>query len=173
MNLNIEKIETERLLLIPFTKQLCHLVNDKNFVALQNNGLNAGEGYPDKETLDTIPKIVANIELSNGPTGFESWVIITKQKMKIIGDVGFKGIPNQAGEIDLGYGIIASERQKGYAFEATEALLKWAFSNPGVKKITAKCLIENVGSWKTLEKLNFKNNFKDDKYLYWISEQGH
>lgn len=91
MNLNIEKLETERLLLIPFTKQLCHLINDKNFIELKNKGLNASEGYPDLETLDTIPKIIANIELSDGPTGFESWVIISKKEMKIIGDIGFKG----------------------------------------------------------------------------------
>ena len=168
--MNIEKIETERLLLIPFTKQLCHLVNDKNFVALQNNGLNAGEGYPDQETLDTIPKIVANIELSNGPTGFESWVIITKQEMKIIGDVGFKGIPNQAGEIDLGYGIIASERQKGYAFEAAKALCDWAISQENVNTITAKCLIENEGSRKILENVGFKKACQDSSMIFWSLE---
>jgi len=168
--MNIEKIETERLLLIPFTKQLCHLVNDKNFVELQNKGLIASEGYPDQETLDTIPKIVANIELSNGPTGFESWVIITKKSMKIIGDVGFKGIPNQAGEIDLGYGIIASERKKGYAFEAAKALSDWAISLENVNKITAKCLIENEGSFKTLEKLSFKRINTDETMYYYLLE---
>lgn len=168
MNLNIEKLETERLLLIPFTKQLCHLINDKNFIELKNKGLNASEGYPDLETLDTIPKIIANIELSDGPTGFESWVIISKKEMKIIGDIGFKGIPNQAGEIDLGYGIIASERRKGYAFEAAKSLTNWAFSNSEVKKITAKCLIENEASYKTLEKLNFKKTSKDGNFLHWI-----
>jgi len=166
----IEKIETERLLLIPFTRQLCHLINDKDFVELQNKGLNAGDGYPDHETLDTIPKIVANIELSNGPTGFESWVIITKKEMKIIGDVGFKGIPNQAGEIDLGYGIISSERKKGYATESAKALSDWALAQPIVTKITAKCLIENGDSKKILQKLNFKKTHQDDTMIYWSLE---
>lgn len=166
----IEKLETERLLLIPFTKQLCHLINDKNFIALKNKGLNTEKGYPDQETIETLPKIIANIEASNGPTGFESWVIIYKKEMKIIGDAGFKGIPNQAGEIDLGYGIIASERRKGYAIEAAEILSTWALSLPDVKKITAKCLIENQGSSKTLQKLNFKNTSKDETFLYWELE---
>jgi ribosomal-protein-alanine N-acetyltransferase len=169
--MKIEKIETERLLLIPFTKQLCHLVNDKNFVELKNKGLNAGEGYPDQETFDTIPKIVANIELSDGHTGFESWVIISKKEMKIIGDVGFKGIPNQAGEIDLGYGIIASERKKGYAFEAAKALCGWAISQENVNKITAKCLTENEGSYKTLEKLDFKRIASDNSMFYYTFDK--
>lgn len=168
--MNIEKIETERLLLIPFTKQLCHLINDKDFAALQNKGLNADCDYPDQETLDTIPKIVANIELSNGPTGFESWVIILKKEMKIIGDAGFKGLPNQAGEIDLGYGIIASERKKGLATEAAKALSDWAIAQPDVKTITAKCLIENQGSRKILENVGFKKAGQDSSMIFWSLE---
>lgn len=166
-----KKIETERLLLIPFTKQLTQLIHDKNFIALQNQGLNTAAGYPDQETLETLPKIVANIEASNGPTGFESWVIIKKAKMKIIGDAGFKGIPNLAGEIDLGYGIIASERRNGYALEASEALVKWGFSQADVKKITAKCLITNEGSIKILEKLNFKRTNTDAQFHFFILEK--
>ena len=169
--MNIEKIETDRLLLIPFTKQLTHLINDKNFIALKNKGLNTAEGYPDQETLETLPKIIANIEASNGPTGFESWVIIKKAEMKIIGDVGFKGIPSQAGEIDLGYGIIASERRNGFAVEASEALLNWAFSQLEVKKITAKCLIENEASVKILEKLKFKKRNSDTQFHFWSLEK--
>ena len=88
--------------------------------------------------------------------------------MKIIGDVGFKGIPNKAGEIDLGYGIIASERQKGYAFEAAKALCDWAISQENVNTITAKCLVENEGSYKTLEKLNFKRIAEDESMFHYI-----
>lgn len=168
--MNIENLETERLLLIPFTKLICQLVNDKNFEGLKNKGLIPGDGYPDQETLDTIPKIILNLELVNTPTGFESWLIIIKQEMKIIGDIGFKGIPNQFGEVDLGYGIIETEQRKGYAIEAAKALSNWAFSHPNVKKITAKCLIDNYGSVKILEKLNFKKTAQDESMQYWSLE---
>jgi len=165
--MNIDKLETERLFLIPFTKQLCQLVEDKNFEGLKHKGLIPGNGYPDQETLETIPKIKANLELVKSPTGFESWLIIIKKEMKIIGDIGFKGIPNQSGEVDLGYGIIESERKKGYAFEAAQELLNWALSKTEVKKITAKCLTENHGSAKILKNLNFNIQSQDDTMQYW------
>lgn len=165
--MNIENLETERLLLIHFTKLLCELVINKNFEGLKNKGLMPGNGYPDQETLETIPKILANLELVDAPTGFESWLIITKEEMKIIGDIGFKGIPNSSGEVDLGYGIIESERRKGYALEAATALSNWALSHPDVKKITAKCLIDNNGSAKILEKLDFKRTARDNNMQHW------
>ena len=168
--MNIENLETERLLLIPFTKLICQLVNDKDFESLKNKGLIPGDGYPDQETLETISKIIANLELVNAPTGFESWLIIIKEEMKIIGDIGFKGIPNQFGEVDLGYGILESERRKGYAIEAATTLSNWALSHPDVKNITAKCLIDNHGSAKILEKLNFKKTVSDENMQNWSLE---
>jgi len=167
--MNIENLETERLLLIPFTKLLCELVINKNFEGLKNKGLMPGNGYPDQETLETIPKILANLELVDAPTGFESWLIITKEEMKIIGDIGFKGIPNPSGEVDLGYGIIETEQRKGYAIEAAKALSNWALSHPNVKTITAKCLLNNYGSFKILEKLNFTKIAQDENMQYWSS----
>ena len=166
--MSTKKLKTERLFLLPFTIKLCQLVIEKDFESLMEEGLFPGTGYPDQETLETIPKIIKNLQLVNAPTGFESWLIVSKKEMKIIGDIGFKGIPNQSGEVDLGYGIIASERKKGYAFEAAKALSDWALSNPDVKKITAKCFIENIGSAKLLEKLNFKTISTDTTMLHWV-----
>ena len=56
----------------------------------------------------------------DSPTGFESWMIIKKDTLEIIGDLGFKGFNHQKGSIDLGYGIIKEERQKGYAFKGSK-----------------------------------------------------
>jgi len=165
--MSAKKLETERLLLLPFTIRLCQMVNEKDFEGLVHEGLFPGVGYPDQETLETIPKIIKNLELVTDPTGFESWLIINKKEMAIIGDIGFKGIPNSSGEVDLGYGIIESERRKGYALEAATALSNWALSHPDVKKITAKCLIDNNGSAKILEKLDFKRTARDNNMQHW------
>ena len=162
-----KKLETERLLLLPFTIKICQLVNDNDFEGLLREGLFPGIGYPDQETLETIPKIIKNLELVTAPTGFESWLVITKKDMKIIGDIGFKGTPNPLGEVDFGYGIIESERRKGYAIEAATALSNWALAHPDVKKITARCLIDNHGSAKILEKLNFKRTASGEHLQYW------
>lgn len=163
----LKNIITDRLLLIPFTKEIGNVILSGDFTKLIEMGFHLGEGYPDKETLDTIPKIVNNLNLVQEPTGFESWMIVLKDEMTIIGDIGFKGKPNHLGAVDIGYGIIDSERKKGYASEASRGLIKWAFSNSEVVLITAKCLIENVDSTKILTKLNFNEVDRDNEMIHW------
>ena len=73
------------------------------------------------------------------PNGFEAWIFIDKTYRNIVGDGGFKGDPNENGEIDIGYGIVKSKRRKGYAFEAVSG----GFTNSNVRYITADCMNEN------------------------------
>lgn len=45
---------------------------------------------------------------------------------------------------------------KGYATESAITLLDYAFSNLGVRRITATCNPKNDASWKLLERLNLR-----------------
>jgi ribosomal-protein-alanine N-acetyltransferase len=165
--LQIDKLSTERLILIPFTIQICQNVINDDFSDLFKMGLKKGISWPDNDVIDTLPKIINNLNQVESPTGFESWMIIKKETLEIIGDLGFKGFNHEAGNADIGYGIILEERRKGYAEEATIELLKWAFSNEIVKEITARCLIDNAGSISLLKKLNFSESNRDDEMIYW------
>ena len=98
-------------------------------------------------------------------------MIIHKNTHLLIGDIGFKGLPNENGEIDLGYGIILGERQKGYAKEAASGLMEWAFKQPGIKAITANCAKDNLASQKTLVALRFNKVEAHDEMIYWKSTQ--
>ena len=170
--LQIEKLQTERLLLIPFTTQICkNLIND-DFSDLYNMGLIKGKSWPDDDVLETLPKIISNLSLVEAPTGFESWMIIKNETFEIIGDLGFKGFNYEKENIDLGYGVIKEERGKGYAEEATKALIKWAFTEDIVKEITARCLIDNISSIKLLKKLKFDVTKNDNEMMYWSLQKG-
>ena len=150
------QIETDRLRLLPFTKQICEEVLAGSTAALSNMNIVTAFGWPDLETLDTLPRILINLNKVQSPSGFESWMIIDKSSNTILGDIGFKGIPNEHGEIDLGYGIVDSETRKGYAKEAATGLVEWAFAQSDVKCITANCSKENYASQHILAFLNFK-----------------
>lgn len=165
--LQIEKLQTERLILIPFTTQICQNLIHNDFSDLQNMGLKKGINWPDDDVLETLPKIINNLSLVKAPTGFESWMIIKNKTLEIIGDLGFKGYNYDKENIDIGYGIIKEERGKGYAEEATKALIKWAFTEDIVKEITARCLIDNTSSIKLLKKLNFDAIKNDNEMIYW------
>ncbi|GEC87890.1 MULTISPECIES: GNAT family N-acetyltransferase [Brevibacillus] len=170
--MNEKSIHTQRLILIPFTHRIATNILQENYEELLDMGLTLGKGWPDEDAMETIPKIIKALELAGEPTGFESWMIITKDGRKIIGDAGFKGAPNTEGEVDIGYGIIEAERKKGYAYEAAEGLANWALLQPDVKKITAKCLLDNIDSAKLLVKMGFTEIKRDDTMIYWSSQKG-
>jgi [ribosomal protein S5]-alanine N-acetyltransferase len=46
--------------------------------------------------------------------------------------------------------------KRGYAFEATQAVLVYGFTNLKLQRIFATCRPENVGSWRVLEKLGMQ-----------------
>lgn len=164
----MRSIQTSRLTLLPFTKIICEQALNNSAVMLASLGIIPCDGWPDLETLDTLPRIINNLNKVKEPSGFESWMIIETSTNLIIGDIGFKGIPNEAGEIDLGYGIIASKRKKGFAQEAAAGVLQWAFLNhKKVKAVTASCLIDNLGSKKILSLLNFSVIKQDNEMIHW------
>lgn len=55
----------------------------------------------------------------------------------LIGDLGFGGKPDEQGTVELGYELLSAYRNQGYAFEAVQALVNFAFIQPELKKIIA------------------------------------
>jgi ribosomal-protein-alanine N-acetyltransferase len=165
--LQIDKLETERLILIPFTIAICRNLVNNDFSDLDKFGLKKGKSWPDDDVIETLPRIINNLLRVEAPTGFESWMIIKKDTLEIIGDAGFKGLNHEERNIDIGYGIIKEERRNGYAEEAAAALINWAFSTELTKEITANCLAGNNSSINLLKKLNFTETFQENEMIYW------
>jgi RimJ/RimL family protein N-acetyltransferase len=40
----------------------------------------------------------------------------------VIGDIGFRGPPDAAGIVEIGYSVVAGRRRRGYATEADEGV---------------------------------------------------
>jgi ribosomal-protein-alanine N-acetyltransferase len=165
--LEIDKLITERLILIPYTIDLCRNILNNDYRDLEVLNLKQGKSWPDADVLDTLPRIINNLNKVEYPTGYESWMIIKKDTSEVIGDLGFKGFNNEEENLDLGYGIIKEERRKGYAVEAVSEIIKWAFSNKIVKEITANCLTENMSSINLLNKFNFGQVKTENDMIYW------
>jgi ribosomal-protein-alanine N-acetyltransferase len=165
--LAIDSLITERLIVIPFTIDICRNILNNDYRDLAALNFKKGRSWPDADVLDTLPRIINNLKKVEYPTGFESWMIIKKDTLEVIGDVGFKGFNNEEGNVDLGYGIIKEERRKGYAVEAVSEIIQWAFATTIVKNITANCLTDNIDSIHLLNKFNFSQDRIENEMIYW------
>lgn len=81
------------------------------------------------------------------------WLIVRKDGA-CIGNLSFKGVPED-GVVELGYGISEEYRGYGYATEAVETILAWAFDQPGVTSVAAETEAGNAASRRVLEKCGF------------------
>ena len=160
-------IKSERLTLLPFTIQICTELLNNEYTSIANLDLKRGINWPDDDILETLPRIIKNLNKVGTPTGFESWMIIKTDTKEIIGDIGFKGFNRITSSADIGYGIIEAERRKGYAEEACNTLINWAFLSNDLEYITASCFIDNIGSANLLKKLNFEFIAEEDEMFFW------
>lgn len=165
--LKIDKLITDRLILVPFTIQACKNLLNGDYSDLGKWNFKKGKSWPDNDVLETLPKIINNLSKVEFPTGFESWMIVKKETFEIIGDLGFKGFNYEDKNIDIGYGIIVEERRKGYAEEAVNEIIEWAFTNELVREITANCLMDNISSINLLTKFNFIQLRTENGMMYW------
>ncbi len=84
---------------------------------------------------------------------YSMWLIVRKDGANI-GSLSFKGPPEE-GIAEIGYGIAEEYRGFGYATEALETLLEWAFEQPGLTCVAAETEPGNLASRRVLEKCGF------------------
>jgi RimJ/RimL family protein N-acetyltransferase len=85
--------------------------------------------------------------------GFGAYFIVHRADNRLIGDGGFKGRPNDRGEVEVGYAIIEAYRGQGYATEAAQAFVDWAFTHPDVNAVLAETFHDGLASQRVLCKV--------------------
>ncbi|WP_236143332.1 GNAT family N-acetyltransferase [Nostoc sp. CMAA1605] len=160
------EILTTRLSLVPFTLNLVKSVINSRAELEEVLGVIVPESWPSEEFGEILPMIADN--LLNNPS-LDKWgrIIIHKAENILIGDIGFKGLPDDTGTVEMGYGIIPSHQGQGYASEAAEGMIDWAFAQSGVQRITAECLRENIRSVRVLEKIGMQRTGTKEDLIMW------
>jgi [ribosomal protein S5]-alanine N-acetyltransferase len=151
----MDTIETERLLLTPFTAEVAEAAISNITTAESLLGYSILKEWLDEDLKNYLPVYVAELKFNPVSLGWGMWLIILKSQEIVIGDLGFKGKPKD-GVIEIGYRLIAPYRRQGYMVEAVAALINWGFQQPGVEKVVAECLTTNFASIGVLEKIGMK-----------------
>ncbi|WP_260867656.1 GNAT family N-acetyltransferase [Streptomyces sp. SAJ15] len=81
-------------------------------------------------------------------------LIIERDSDLVVGSIGLFWPPSE-GTVEIGYGIVASRRGRGYASEATRALADFALTASDVHTVVASVELSNPASVRVLEKAGF------------------
>ena len=73
-----------------------------------------------------------------------------------LGSCGFKGPPDADGMVEIAYGVAPERQSNGYATEAAEALVAYAFADSVVRLVRAHTLPEANASTRVLTKCGFR-----------------
>jgi RimJ/RimL family protein N-acetyltransferase len=136
------RIVTERLVLEPLTQETAQAVVDG-----LPDGLRHGAGWPHADTLDALGMVAKH--------GSEAWLIL--EDGVVIGDAGTHGPPDEAGDVEIGYGLAEPARGRGLSSEFVPALAELLLARPEVRRVVAReVLAENMPSRRALERAGFR-----------------
>lgn len=169
MAMNAMRISTARLSLRPFSMELVQAAQSGDPSDYQKAGVLPNPQWPEPDLREALPFFAAQIA-RNGADGFGPWIVLDAQA-RIVGSLGFLGRP-EGGAVELGFGIVPSERRKGYCLEALEGLLRWdGFLDSGAMA-TARCETGNAASIAILGKAGFILAGEMDGLLEWRRDLG-
>ncbi len=162
-------IETQRLKLLPLTpEQLIKYCQTDN--ALETElGLNPTTRSIGDELREALQNtlLLTVADPSKNYLFSTLWTLIAKEQNMMVGDLCFKGEPNENGEIEIGYGTYGNFQNQGYMTEAVAGVVAWAFTQKGVEAVIAETEKDNIPSHKILEKNKFVACQEIDNRIWW------
>ncbi len=154
-NLSVH-IPTERLDLSAPSVDVWHAL-------LEGDVADALEGYPTDGDL-VMARLIVEGHLPAGEWG--PWQIRERASGLLIGGVGFKGAPDEAGMVEIGYGLAPAARGRGFATEGVGALVAHAFAR-GASAVRAEVETGHAASERVVMRAGFTAGESDSVVTWW------
>ncbi|MEK4207122.1 MULTISPECIES: GNAT family N-acetyltransferase [Paenibacillus] len=147
----ITEIQTKRLKLrkmkLSDSASLFNIWSDPEVTKFMN--INS---FTDESQAVEMIKILNNLSLESKAIRYS---IIELESNRIIGSCGYNSIDSSNAKAEIGYDISKDYWGKGYAPEAIQSLMDYAFNTLNFNRIEAKVEPENNNSIRVLQKLNY------------------
>ena len=154
-------VSTSRLDLIAATIDLLEAeLHDRARLSLLLNAAIPDNWPPPLNDIASMEWMLRYLQHNSDSNGWSMWYFVLRDgpggRPLAIGNGGFKGKPSADGTVEVGYSIMENNQRQGYASEAVNALLGWAFMHPGITRIVAETLPDLTPSIRLLDKLGFR-----------------
>lgn len=147
------KLETERLILRPLEdkdeESIYNYLKDHDIARWT---INIPHPYPREGAFAFIKQAKERMEKG---LCYEL-AILMKSGEEVVGVVSFVKVHISQGNAELGYWVGKPHWNKGIATEAAFRLLKFGFSELGLKRVFGKCYHDNLPSKRVMEKIGMQ-----------------
>ncbi len=167
-DLMTDRIETERLVLFPYTAENLKLFND-DLPAFEET---YGVTYHGEELDHLLRGFLKKLEqeIADDPGHylfFTEFLLVLKENGHVIGSIDYKYVPKD-GMTEVGYGLNPNYEGHGYMTEALTAFLAFGKAQ-GIQKVLADTLPDNIRSQNVLKRCGFRF-LKEDGNLWWEAD---
>jgi len=167
------RIETNRLILLALDIESLMLLKKDRILLEKHLNLEFSGHQISGETLEEVNDAMKFwIEgVEQNPDNYEwytAWEIILKEKNQSIGGIGFTGLPDENGSTIVGYHVDERFRNEGFASEALQAMVNWAFKNEKLKQLIADTQKDNIASQQVLLKNGFEKESDNNELISWV-----
>jgi len=150
-------LESRRMTLVAATKDLVLADLGGAEVFAEAIGADVPENWPPELYESTAMRVALAQLQDSAEHGWSLWYLLSKKHdpPRVMGICGFKGKPDEAGSVEIGYSVLKQYQVQGYATEAVSRLVVWAFSHQNVSEVSAETLPHLRQSIRVMEKNGF------------------
>ncbi|MCL1698110.1 MULTISPECIES: GNAT family N-acetyltransferase [unclassified Lysinibacillus] len=162
------ELSTNRLKLIPLNaKNLDLLIHEEKTFEIELP-LSSKEIFLDEELRQALKfrrsKVLENEE---NYIWYTNWIIVSKEENCIVGGIMLKGLPNEQGEVVIGYYTFSQYQGKGYMTETVRMMKDWLLRQSNVKYVVADTEKSNISSHKVLQKAGAMLYSESEELFFW------
>lgn len=162
------ELDTERLILIPLTAENLRLQIDnpkkmeQSLSIIETNRFLSSDL---KQAMEIrLSKLLSDEE---NYIWYTNWLIVSKDQNCSVGGVMLKGLPNENGEVVIGYYTLPEYQGNGYMTETINNMKNWLLNQADVMYVIADTDKDNIPSHRVLEKCGAKIYKETDELYFW------
>ena len=160
-------LRTERLELVPLSADAIDalLAGDAARLRTLARAEFADPVGPPPYMAESLPAVRDKLRGSPTQLNWWNWLVVRRDNREAVGSVAFAGPPDEAGAVLVGYAMYPARAGSGYATEATQAMVDWAFTQPGVRIVRVLAPVWNTPAVHVAEKIGLRpvGSYEDDE----------
>jgi len=151
-------LSTSRLDLIPFdARAIDALLRGDAATLLALTGLQFPMPLRPPPLMEEVLPLVRDRLLADPASqGWWTWLTVDRSTKQVTGAIGFGGPPDPEGGVMIGYATYPGAAHRGFATEATVALVDWALAQPGVTRVCSSIPPDNIPARRVAEKVGMR-----------------